>query len=95
MLCGYSLNVNAYMNCYTLRIHPFTGVLRFVFITHCTTKQVVDIFRFPVNFCEQVEEHVQNMTNRLDERILGKILHITNQIPITSILPPNLPSKLP
>lgn len=95
MLCTYSLNVNAYMTNYTLRIHPFTGIVKFVYISHYSCKLINDIFRLPVDFCERVTQHVREMTNRLDERLLGKILHVTNQIPITTILPTKLSAKLP
>lgn len=54
MLCAFTLNINAYMTMYTLRIHPFTGIVKFVYISHMTKKQIADIFRFPVEFCEKV-----------------------------------------
>lgn len=95
MLCAFTLNINAYMTIYTLRIHPFTGIVKFVYINHMTKKQTADIFRFPVEFCEKVTGHVREMTCRLDERLLGKILHVINQMPIATILPTNLQAKLP
>lgn len=83
MLTTLCLNANGLMSNYSIRVHPFSGIVKFVYVNHCTEKQVADFFRFPVNFCEITTKHIQEMVNRLDERFLGKILHITNEIKLT------------
>lgn len=77
-LCSYSLTINGLMNNYSFRINPITGVAKLVYINHMTHNQINQIFKFPVSFYEKINANIFNMTERLNERLIGKILHISN-----------------
>jgi hypothetical protein len=87
ILCNYALTSNGLMGNYSLRIHPLTGTVKLTYINHLTDNQIADMFKYPVEFCDKVTTNIQQMAERLNERLLGRILHLTNEVPLQNILP--------
>lgn len=75
------------MNNYSLRIHPISGVVRLMYINHMTGNQILEMLKYPVDFYEKIRNNIQQMVERLDERILGRVLHLSNEISLKNIIP--------
>ena len=58
--------MNHYLNTYSLRVHPYTGAVKLIYVSQCAQALITDMFKRPVEFCNLVRDHVEQMVYRLD-----------------------------
>jgi len=66
MLCNYSLEINGLMSYFSLRLNPYTGAIKFIYLSHMTLTQMEEMFIFPAAFSENIKLYVSKMVERLD-----------------------------
>jgi hypothetical protein len=66
ILCSYALSINSLTNNYSFRVHPFTGTVKYIYVTQCADKVINDMFVYPADSCERIKKQIEEMVNRLD-----------------------------